>query len=361
MGAFGGRVGAGRYAVAVALIIAGIDEAGYGPLLGPLCVGMCALEIADWSPGDKAPDVWALLGSCVCRKAGDKRRRIAVEDSKKLKLANSSTTRHPLTHLERGVLAFLAAECREAVRTDADLYAALGARVEDQPWYAGEPINLPVGTSRAELAIAANTLAGGLAAAGVRSVRLACRVVAEREYNALVRQWGTKAATTGLALREHLRFAWANWAGRAGSDASEDGCVLRVVCDRQGGRTAYAESLARWVPGAEVVVQDESPARSRYLVRSATGADGASGADAAREMVVVFQPEAESACLPVALASMAAKLTRELLMARFNRHFLARMPELKPTAGYRQDAARWLHDAASVLSRSERAEMVRIA
>ncbi|MFN0010157.1 MAG: hypothetical protein ACKVS8_00785 [Phycisphaerales bacterium] len=337
------------------LIIAGIDEAGYGPLLGPLCVGMCALEIADWSPGDTAPDVWALLSACVCRKAGDKRRRIAVEDSKKLKLANSSTTRHPLTHLERGVLAFLAAQRGEALRTDADLYAALGASVEDQPWYAGEPIDLPLGTTAEELAIAANTLASGLATAGVRPVRLACRVVAEREYNALVRQWGTKAATTGLALREHLRFAWANWSGRAGSDASEDGCVLRVVCDRQGGRTAYAESLARWVPGAEVVVQDESPARSRYLVRST------SGQDAGREMVVVFQPEAESACLPVALASMAAKLTRELLMARFNRHFAARLPELKPTAGYRQDAARWLHDAASVVSRSEREEMVRIA
>jgi ribonuclease HII len=78
-------------------------------------------------------------------------------------------------------------------------------------------------------------------------------------------------------------------------------------------------------------------------------------------MIVMFMPEAESAHLPVALASMAAKLTRELLMARFNRYWQARMPELKPTAGYRQDGWRWLQELGSVASGEERKAMIRRA
>jgi hypothetical protein len=65
--------------------------------------------------------------------------------------------------------------------------------------------------------------------------------------------------------------------------------------------------------------------------------------------------------MPVALASMIAKLTRELAMMRFNRYFAARMPELKPTAGYYGDAGRWLRDIGDVLLPEERSAMVRRA
>lgn len=65
--------------------------------------------------------------------------------------------------------------------------------------------------------------------------------------------------------------------------------------------------------------------------------------------------------LPVALASMIAKYVRELAMHRFNRYWSKRMPELKPTAGYTLDARRWLADAAQVITKEERAVMVRRA
>ena len=83
-------------------------------------------------------------------------------------------------------------------------------------------------------------------------------------------------------------------------------------------------------------------------------------------MTVTFMPEAESAHLPVALASMIAKLIRELAMARFNRYWCDRARaaaslELKPTAGYRQDAARWLHDARDILTPEDRRAMIRNA
>ena len=46
---------------------------------------------------------------------------------------------------------------------------------------------------------------------------------------------------------------------------------------------------------------------------------------------------------------MTAKLVRELHMARLNRFFRARMPELKPTAGYVQDGRRFVQEVDPVL------------
>jgi hypothetical protein len=46
-------------------------------------------------------------------------------------------------------------------------------------------------------------------------------------------------------------------------------------------------------------------------------------------------------------------------MARFNRWFCARKPGLAPTAGYPEDARRWLADAASVLPDAVRSALVR--
>jgi hypothetical protein len=66
---------------------------------------------------------------------------------------------------------------------------------------------------------------------------------------------------------------------------------------------------------------------------------------ALRRMRVIFEVEAEMRHFPVALSSMTAKLVRELSMMRLNRYWGDRIGEIKPTAGYRTDARRWLEDA----------------
>jgi hypothetical protein len=48
---------------------------------------------------------------------------------------------------------------------------------------------------------------------------------------------------------------------------------------------------------------------------------------------------------------MASKYLRELLMTRFRSFWLARAPEVKPTAGYFQDGRRFLRDIGPFRSR----------
>lgn len=350
------------------LIVCGIDEAGYGPLLGPLCVSMVTLRIEDWNEGDRAPDLWKLLGKAVARagtsvpaaaaaakkKSTTKRAsvgRILVDDSKKLKLSNDGR-RHPLTHLERGVLSFLL--CKDGVdgpdlpASDAAMLRALNVQIPTQEWYHPDASACPCACTAGELLIGVNVLRGAMSDAGVSCLAMSCRAMCEREFNEVVQAAGTKAAATEAALVSHLWYAWEQWGGLA--KEADGTTALRVVCDRQGGRTQYGGLLARAFPEARVATLEERPERCRYEVTSRD-----------RAMVVQFMPEAESHHMPVALASMTAKLTRETLMGRFNRYWNARLPELKPTAGYRQDGWRWLNDAAAVLTGAEREGMIRRA
>jgi hypothetical protein len=53
---------------------------------------------------------------------------------------------------------------------------------------------------------------------------------------------------------------------------------------------------------------------------------------------------------------MAAKYVRELSMHAFNAFWAARVPGLRPTAGYPTDAQRWRGDAATAIQQARLAE-----
>ena len=57
--------------------IVGIDEAGYGPNLGPLVMTAVVAE----APDERPPDLWNDLSATVCRAGGDAQ-RLWVDDSK---------------------------------------------------------------------------------------------------------------------------------------------------------------------------------------------------------------------------------------------------------------------------------------
>jgi hypothetical protein len=113
---------------------------------------------------------------------------------------------------------------------------------------------------------------------------------------------------------------------------------ITVICDKHGGRNAYHRLLADHFPESLIEIYGEGAACSRYRFGPPE-----------RRMEVSFEVRAES-YLPTALASMASKYLRELAMAALNAFWSARVPGLRRTAGYPNDALRFKTDIASVQS-----------
>ena len=76
----------------------GLDEAGYGPNLGPLVVSSTACHV----PGNSPSCLWEVLASSVRRRKGPDDGRLLIDDSKKV-----YDSANGLAKLEQGVLAAL--------------------------------------------------------------------------------------------------------------------------------------------------------------------------------------------------------------------------------------------------------------
>ena len=304
------------------LIYAGIDEAGYGPMLGPLCIGASCFILEHQDPADGAPDLWELLSEVICRKPSDKKRRLAINDSKLLKGASKGKA-HPCRHLERALLAAIASGDVPMPTSDIAFFEHLGISLPQEPWYEGGPIELPLAGTTEEHQIQAAMLKRALDANGIRIHSIRCETVHPCQINDAASRHERKSA---LNLAAALRLA--NEV-RQEHSASHP----RIVIDRQGGRQSYREQLALAWPGATIRILGETPGISRYRLDFPEG-----------PITISFETGSEANHLPAAMASMVAKLVRELHMARLNRFFGQKIPELKPTAGYVQDGRRFMRE-----------------
>ena len=319
----------------------GIDEAGYGPMLGPLCVAAAGFSLdIDHDPNTtltqpSLPNLWDILGNAVCRTRRDPQRRIAIDESKKLKGARTAKM-HPLTHLERGVLSFAAVR-KELPKTDSSLFKQLGADVQQQPWYDNE-LSLPISQDAGLLKISGGKLNRALESAGVDYLGTVCEIIDAASFNKQVERTGRKSSVNLSAAMRLVDRIWRTW------DAAH------IVLDRQGGKMRYRADLQQCWPEAQVTVCDESPKCSSYQLCRGQ-----------HQLWLSFQVSAEDQHLPVALASMTAKYTRELLMERLNGYFGQHLPDLRPTAGYVQDARRYLQDIDPIIQERhiDRSQLVR--
>lgn len=304
-------------------------------------------------PGDEPTCLWKSLAAGVCRLPSDRRKRVAINDSKKLKGAKDAAG-HPLRHLERGVLAFAGvggvgdagadgagdasgAGASARFPTDDALLHALGAPVPADSLHAGA-LALPVGNEPAQLGIAASMVRNALTKAKASMLMMRVRAIAAQDFNAQADRIGNKATINFMAAMEHVDSV-----RRLGARA---GLCTHVALDQQGGRRSYLRSLATSFPSARLRVLDESDEAARYQLDFPEG-DGLP----AHLLVVSFEQGGEARHLPIALASMAAKFARELHMRRLNAFFAQYVPELKPTAGYVQDGRRFLDDIRPALQR----------
>ena len=207
----------------------GTDEAGYGPLLGPLVVAGAVFD-------------------------GRPRRRAEIDDSK-------------VVYARGGRDALAAAlgpylRARGPVRLSAllEAHSVRGDPRDAYAWYGDveDPVPAP-----------------GAAPRGFR--RLLVNPVCEREFNAGCGEWGGKA---GVLFRETCRVVRSALAAFPEGDAD-------VVCDKHGGRNRYAALLMAEFRPASLITERETAARSSYrmqlggrsvrirFVRRADGSDGA--------------------------------------------------------------------------------------
>ena len=318
-------------------VYAGIDEAGYGPMFGPLVVGRSVLAIDRDGPAAHpvgAPDLlWDHLSKAVCRTLSDRRGRIPVNDSKKLRTAAAG-----IKHLELGCLAWaaLAGHRPESVNGWLEcLGEGCHKDLSTMPWY--QPSDqqpwaaLPTCVEKGQLAVGRGLLAVTARSRGVKLLDLGAAVVLEDRFNQMVAATRSKASVSFTFVAGHLQAVWERF--------SRHHPV--VVVDRQSGRVRYRELLAQTFPGVQITVLDEQPQLSAYRLR----------AEPAREMTVRFEIEADSRHMPTALASMVSKYTRELMMARFRAWFSRHAPHVKPTAGYALDAKRFWQEIQPELAR----------
>ena len=322
----------------LARVVAGIDEAGLGPLLGPLALGFSAFRAG-------THDLWTALESIATQELREDATKLVVADSKHVFTRDARGERR----LERTALAFLSlAGTLKAPASGAELFLNLPPELAaERPWdglhwFAHLPAELPWAGDKAEFVQLRLQLARALAAADIELLESGFRALPVSELNRSFEATQSKARTQWDKTLPILARLWQRHAAEG----------LDLVVDRQGGRMRYRAPLELAFPRARVAVVSETETLSEYTVEEPGGP---------RWMRVRFAVQAESLSFPVALASCLAKYARETCMRAFNASFAALEPALEPTAGYVTDARRWLKDAEGALARSglERNELVR--
>lgn len=313
----------------------GIDEAGFGPVLGPLSVCATVFRVPDAHVDDC---LWKRLRTSCSDSPRDAARKTIVCDSKKLHQPGKG-----ISALERTALVTLAAagHTPTTLRGFLELIApGLPTRLDDYDWYRGADPPLPCAEETGHVATRANALRRDLRDKNVTPLGVFAEVLLEGQYNEVVSRTRNKSvALLGLVLRLICRVA-----------ARTEEPIVRILIDRLGGRSRYREPLMTSLPDRDLTILEESDERSAYRLSGAAGT-----------LEIDFLTKGDRAHFPIALASVFSKYVRELLMGTFNDYWSKADARLRPTAGYYNDAQRWLTDAAALIDRLgiDRTKLVR--
>lgn len=298
--------------------LAGVDEAGLGPILGPLVVAGVVMQ------GPPGADPWRKLQRHVSRKKQEKG-KVRVADSKKVNQGPHGTRR-----LEETALVFWAAWKGELPACLGDWLEQLDidvAPLRRCPWYEDLSLSLPRVADTDWIELQAELVRRALAQAELSLLDIAVRLVDVEEWNGLIADTDNKSRAHFHAYSEVI----ARLVGKVPMAQGDESAHL--VADRCGGRMHYGGDLRRLFPGTHVQTLHEEPAVSQYRLRGERGT-----------IDVTFSEQGEERAFPTALASCFAKYTRELMVEVINNWFGLRVPGLSPTAGYYVDGHRWLDE-----------------
>lgn len=300
----------------------GVDEAGYGPNLGPLVISASVWQ-AD--PG-AAEDPFRSLSEDrgVIHATGRGGRAVPIIGDSKHVYRRAAG----IGSLERGVLGSLraAADQHDPPR-DLETWRAVWNRLDADAatwldsidWYRDYHAAAPMDATQGEVAAIGTQLATAFDRHQLVLRTIQSKAIFPEPFNRAVERWGGK----GAALTRWTLDLVADLA-RTHADTP-----IMVRCDKHGARNRYHPMLQRAFPGHQIEIERESKTESVYR-----------WGPPERRVETRFSVRGER-FLPTALASMASKLLREMAMAAFNAFWIARDSNLKPTAGYPVDAKRF--------------------
>jgi ribonuclease HII len=298
--------------------VVGIDEAGYGPNLGPFVMSAVRCQV----PGPAPSCLWECLAPAV-RRAGSKRdARLIIDDSKRVYSSGKT-----LAGLERGLTALLGSLPPTLDDLVARLAPADHADVREEIWYTGATA-LPTVTAEPDRPASLEAFASACTTAELGEWTVRSVVVCTPRFNRLIDRAGTKSMVLADAFVRLLQEC---------VETHPDEEIV-VTADKQGGRNTYHMQIQQAVGGLVRIVE-ESEEQSIYEVPRESGL-----------VRVCFTPRADGANLCVAAASMVSKYLRELFMHEFNAFWCGKVPGLAPTAGYPGDAPRYLEAITSQAS-----------
>ncbi len=294
----------------------GLDEAGYGPKLGPLVIGATLWSVPPRMPVDT---LWDRLEQVLTNQPKRDDPRLHVGDSKDVYSSSRG-----LAALERSVMSLfgtLDETQRDAVGPlgfSRLLSSLLGGQLPDaferQPWYQCEDFGLPLAADESDISLASSTVLRGFSQSQIRLEAVRVRLVCPEVFNDLTVKYGNKSE---VLTRETLTLLQNIW-------PAEDAKV-EVMADKHGGRNRYLPYLTDAFPDHFFMTEAESQKLSRYRCQNIS---------------LSFSVNSER-FLPVAVASMMAKYVRELCMEQFNRYWAEHCPTVKATRGYPVDASRF--------------------
>ena len=298
-------------------LVIGMDEAGYGPNLGPLVVTVTAWEV----PGHpRDTDFWTAFADIVSQKARTGHSRLHVADSKRV-----YTPSRGIKNLETAVLCALRL-LGKSPESFQGLWRMLAeetfAQRDAEPWFADNDLQLPDVADERFVDEMAQCWQHCCSRCGIQLKALRSDIVLTQRFNRMTQEANSKGVALSRISLGLLRQVW---------DPDSEQRTL-IIADKHGGRNRYTDLLAETLDGHMVFELQQAKQCSIYRIGKSD---------------VHFQMKAESH-FPVAMASMVSKYVRELAMKLFNRFWQERVSGLKATAGYPVDARRFKQEIAEV-------------
>lgn len=294
--------------------LVGVDEAGYGPQLGPLVVSAVIFELSDTFFINKSPipqtiSLWETLSNIISNRK-EKSDKLTVCDSKKLYQPSRG-----IKELEKTTLAF--------------------SWLINHNYFYNELV-LPISAPKSEIDNLSQILRKELKRNSIRFCDAKIRIVESSEFNKGIEYYQNKAD-----------FLWAISSQLIKSciDKYHSDNMIFIRAGKQGGRTYYGPYLNKLFPDKNIQTIEQKFDNSSYIIFSNQNRILTS------RIGVSFIKDGDATDFVIALASIFSKYFRELSMIRFNRFFQSFISFLKPTSGYYVDSKRFIKRIMPIINK----------